>query len=78
MNYDPFWRYSEFLAERDRDRLAAQLPRLAAPLEVRIRVRLRARLAQALVALATWLSPDVLQPTPAFKLARATRRNGTA
>ena len=73
MNPDPFWRYREFLAERDRDRQADRVPRPPRHLQQ----RLRARLAQALLSIAAWLSPDIRQPAPALKLARATRRNGT-
>jgi hypothetical protein len=76
MHYDPYWRLEQLVEERERDRLVAQLPRAAWPV-LRVRLRIRARLAQALVALATWLSPDIRQPTPALELARA-RRNGTA
>ena len=80
MNYDPYWRYQQFLEERERDRRIALLPQGAAnwQLSPRLRVRVRARLAEALVAVATWLNPEIRQPAPAFKLARATRRNGTA
>ena len=72
MNPDPFWRHREFLAEAERDRLLMQIPRQPR----RIRLRLRARMAQGLLAMATWLSPDIHhQATPALKLARVTRRN---
>jgi len=75
MNPDPFWRHREFLAEAERDRRAMQIPREPHP--IRLRLRVRARLARALLAMATWLSPDIhQQPSPALNLARVTRRNG--
>lgn len=70
---DPFWRYRQFLSEAEHDRLGDQVPRQRR----RVKLHLRTRLARALVAFATWLSPEIRQPAPALKLARATRRNGT-
>ena len=77
MHYDPYWRIRQLAEERERDRLADQLPRSSLG-TWRAKLHIRAKLAQALVALATWLSPEIRQATPSFKLARATRRNGTA
>ena len=73
MNPDPFWRHREFLAEAERDRLLRQVPRQPRHLQL----RLRARLAQVLLAVATWLSPEVSQPAPSLNLARVTRRNSS-
>ncbi len=73
MNFDPFWRHQELLAEAERERLLKDLPRRPGR---HLQLRLRARLAHALFALATWLSPELSQPAPRFELARATRRNG--
>jgi hypothetical protein len=68
-----YWRYRELLEEAASERRAALLPQRSRPVQLRIRVRL----AHALLALATWLSPDIARPAPRFNLARA-RRNGSA
>ena len=68
LDYSLQWRRKQLLEEAEAQRLARLLPRRP--------VTLRLRLAHALFALASWLSPDVVQQPAVFELARATRRNG--
>ena len=63
------WRHQQLLEEARAERLAAL---------VRPRPRAwRGWTAQVLLALATWLSPEIGQPVPTFEWVRA-RRNGHA
>jgi hypothetical protein len=69
----PEWHRQQLMEEAEAERLAAQLPRRAAP---QFNVHIRRHLAHALLVLASWLSPDVVRPASALHF--ATRRNGTA
>jgi len=70
------WRREQLLAEAEQERLLAQVPRRRLVIKPRLTRAFRLRLAQALYALAGWLSPEVAHPKPRFQLARAGRRNG--
>jgi len=65
------WRHQQLLEEAKAERMAC----LVRPASRPVHLRLRGWMAQALLALATWLSPEVGRATPTFELARA-RRNG--
>jgi hypothetical protein len=71
------WRREHLLDEAKKRRLIAQLPAQPVRTGVRLPRAVRIRLAHALFALASWLSPDVGAPARTFELARARRRNGT-
>ena len=54
-----FWHYNQLIQEAEAERLVALLPRRAPPGQLRLPRVVRVRIAEGLLALASWLSPEV-------------------
>ncbi len=54
-----YWHCNELIQEAEAERLVALLPRRAPPGRLRLPRVVRVRMAEGLLALASWLSPEV-------------------